>query len=260
MKILFITQEDPFYIKIFFEKFLENFKDKEEIKGVVICRTMGKSFKKLITQMYNFYGPLDFVRMGFRYVRNKILANCLGMTKYKKFYDLKQVLKFYNIPVIRCSNINNGDFISSLRNMEIDLIISVAAPQIFKEQILSLPKLGCINIHNAKLPSYRGMLPNFWNMYNDEKYSAITIHTMDNKIDQGKIILQKEFEIEPGESLDSLIKRTKAIGALYMIDAIEKLRKGWIEFQAVPDVPPSYYSFPSREDVRVFRKKGKRLL
>jgi len=248
MKIIFVTQEDPFYIKIFFETFLANYKNIAEIDGVVICRTMGKSLGRLIKQMYNFYGPVDFVRMGIRYMRAKFSG------------DLKRLFRAYNIAVIPCDNINDNDFIERLRLKNIDLLISVAAPQIFKEKILNLPRLGCINIHNARLPKYRGMLPNFWNMYHDEKSSAITIHTMDKDIDRGKIILQREFEIKPEESLDSLIKRTKALGALYMIEAIEMIRKGNVKYLQVDNTSSSYYSFPTREDVRVFRSRGKRIL
>jgi len=120
--------------------------------------------------------------------------------------------------------------------------------------------MGCINIHTARLPQYRGMMPNFWNLYHDERTSAITIHTMDVDIDRGEILMQKEFEIDPRESLDQLIKRTKRLGAACMLECLEGIARRGFEPVDPPDVEPSYFSFPTREHVREFRRKGYRLL
>lgn len=260
MRVIFVTQEDPFYIKIFFETFLKNYKDLEEIQGVVICRTMGKSLAKLARQMYGFYGPVDFSRVGFRYAKNKILGSLLKNIYNGKFFDIEQVCDYYHIDVLQCDNINEPRMVESLREKKLDIIISVAAPNIFKPPLLSVPKWGCVNIHNAKLPKYRGMLPNFWNMYYNEKSSAITIHTMDPEIDRGKILLQREFDILPNESLDQLIKRTKALSARYLIEVLNSIKQGSVKPQEPEEMEGSYFSFPTPEDVKQFRRMGKRLL
>lgn len=260
MRFAFVTQEDPFYIKIFFETFFKNYKDLNEVQGVVICRTMGRSKTKLIKQMYGFYGKVDFCLMGLRYVTSKMLGIILGGIYSGRFFDIKHICNHYNIEVIRGSNINDREMIDLLRKKELDLIVSVAAPNIFKAEILGVPKLGCINIHNARLPKYKGMLPNFWCMYHNEKSSAITIHTMDLEIDGGKILLQKEFEIKPEESLDQLIRRTKALGAIYLIEVLKSIKNGSIDYREPEKVPSSYFSFPTPNDVKQFRRMGKRLL
>ena len=104
------------------------------------------------------------------------------------------------------------------------------------------------------------MLPNFWSMYHNEKTSAVTIHTMDREIDRGKILLQREFEIKPEETLDQLIKRTKALGALGLIEVLESIKQGSVVFKDPDKTESSYFSFPSPTDVRQFRRMGKRLL
>jgi methionyl-tRNA formyltransferase len=144
--------------------------------------------------------------------------------------------------------------------MNLDLIISVAAPEIFKQEIIQIPKYGCMNIHNAKLPSYRGMMPNFWQMYHDEKRVGITVHEINPKIDDGRIILQREVDIEPEEKLDALIKRTKRIGAHLLIEAIDIIRSGNVTYKDNKSTEGSYFSFPTRKDVKEFRKRGKRII
>jgi len=144
--------------------------------------------------------------------------------------------------------------------MDIDLDISVAAPQIFKEKLIKLPSRGCINIHNSKLPKYRGMLPNFWQMFNGEKAVGTTIHFINAGIDDGDILFQKETPIEPGESLDSLIKRTKKLGAIFMIDAVLSLKQGPVKPLPNRKEEATYFTFPTKEQAKEFRKRGYKLL
>ena len=260
MKILFVTQEDPFYIKNFFAKFLEQYPHLGEIDGVVLCRTMGEGPVMLARRIWNFFGPVGFVRMGLRYVTNKVCGRVFGALRIKKFFDLRQALHFYGVETTGCDDVNDASFVEGIKARNVDLIISVAAPQKFDKPLLDAAPLGCINIPNARLPSYRAMLPNFWNLYNGEESSAITIHRMDEDLDRGEIILQELFALNPHESLDNLMKRTKALGAKFMIAAVEKMREGKVEYLPYPDVPATYYSFPTLSDVKEFRRRGKRIL
>jgi len=259
--ILFITQNDPFYIRIFFEYLFRQYKKLNEIKGMVVCSTMGKkNLRQLIKQMYSFYGLRDFVRMGLRFVLYKMLSKVSGFLKIRRFYSLEQVCKFYNIEIVKTNNINDHSFLDEIKKKDIDVIISVASPKIFREDLLNLPKWGCINIHHGKLPKYRGMMPNFWQLHNNESKVGITIHKMNPKIDAGEIILQSEEEVIIGEPLDSLIKRTKRAGAELMIQAIDKIRNNEIEYIENKQSQGSYYSFPTKRDVIKFKKMGNRIL
>jgi len=174
--------------------------------------------------------------------------------------DVEHICKYYNVHVIKCSNINDNETIEWLRGRDLDLVVSVAAPQIFKAVVLGIPKRGCINIHNSKLPKYRGMLPSFWVLYHNEQSSAVTIHTMDLDIDRGKILLQREFEVKVDESVDQVIKRSKALGALCLIEVLKGIKEGTVEYKEADQTEASYFSFPTAEDVKEFRCMGKRLL
>lgn len=259
--VLIITQEDPFYVRIFFEEFFKNYLPLENIKGVVIAPTMGKkSFNKLLKQMYGFYGFWDFVRVGVRYVFFKAGDRVSRIFPLRRFYSISQLCRFYKVPVRACQNINSDDFLDEIRKLDLDLILSVAAPQIFKDKLLKIPKKGCVNIHNSKLPKYRGMLPNFWQMYHGEKSVGTTIHRINSAIDDGEILLQGETPVSPGESLDSIIRKTKRSGARMMIEAIRGIESDLLKPIPNRSEEATYFTFPTRQEVVQFRKRGYKLL
>ena len=259
-KILFITQDDPFYVKIFFEEFFKEYDSLKEISGVIIASSMGKkNVFQLGRQMLEFYGPADFFKMGRKYLRVRLSALSNGVLNREGHSNLAQLCKFYGIKYFLTNAINSESVLKQLQEMDLDLIISVAAPVLFKQDLISLPRYGCINIHNAKLPKYRGMMPNFWQMYHGEKTTGITIHEINPKIDDGRILFQEEMEIAEGETLDSLIRKTKKAGAHMMIEAIRQIKRGAVQYLENPAAEGSYYSFPKREDVKEFKKRGYRI-
>jgi methionyl-tRNA formyltransferase len=261
LRLLFITQEDPFYVRLFFEEFLAHYARRDEIAGVVIAPTMGKKrLGRLVRQMYDFYGPFDFLRMGLRYGYYKCMSRLGRRWRRGRFYSIRQVCEHYRVPVMETPDVNAAAFLARLRTLGLDLIVSVAAPQIFRDDLLAIPRYGCLNIHNAKLPKYRGMLPNFWQMFHGEKAAGTTIHRINARLDDGEILLQHETPIVPGESLESLICRTKRLGAHLMIEALQAIREGRIQPLPNNTDEATYFSFPTRAQVREFRARGYRLI
>lgn len=264
MNIVFFTQEDPFYVKIFFDQFLKKFHPLSEIKAIVISRSMGKkSLLQLARQMYDLYGPTDFVRMGLKYLYFKIMGKRSSKRPHAgmlpKTYTINQLAEAYDLNVLERSDLNSESFLELVQQFNADLFISVASPIIFKEKLISIPQIGCINIHNAPLPFYRGMLPNFWQLYHGEKQAGITIHRIFVGIDTGDIIKQVFVPIEPNDSLHDMIVKTKRIGADLMIEVIDDFRSGKISYSPLAG-EGSYYTFPTRKDAKEFKKRGKRLL
>ena len=261
MNIVIMTQDDPFYVRLFFEEFFATYPAVREIKAVVVAPAMGKkSFKKLVLQMYQFYGPVDFVRVGIKYVLYKLASRAPGWLLAGRSFSIAQLCRRHDIPVLASRDLNAKPFLDELAAMAPELIVSVAAPQIFKEPLIRLPRRGCINIHNSKLPKYRGMMPNFWQMLHGEKSVGITVHRIDPVIDNGAILGQWEVPLEPGDTLDAVIRRTKTLGARLMIEVIQAIEAGTERAQPNPAELSSYYSFPTPADVREFRRRGHRLL
>jgi methionyl-tRNA formyltransferase len=264
MNIIYFTQEDPFYVKVFFDEYFKQCKSLNEIKAIVISRPMGKkSVLDLARQMYNFYGFYDFLRMGIKYAHIKVMGKRpvkrAENGSVPRTYTLKQLAELYGVQVIERSDINTGDFRQCIKEYNPDLFISVASPIIFKKELIALPKLSCINIHNAPLPKYRGMLPNFWQLYHGEQKAGITIHRIAEGIDTGDIVAQHFVSIELEETLHDLIVKTKKMGARFMVDVIEDYRQGKVTYRKM-EGEGSYFTFPKRKDVKVFKRIGRRLL
>lgn len=255
MRIIIVTQDDCFYLPIFFKRFLNLLnKDRLSVILIIILAPFNENLFRLIKRMYNFYGPRHFFKLSIKYIFLRILNNLNILEK-----SITQMARSNGIPIEKIKDINNIKTVMEIKRLNPDIILSVAATQIFKEKILNIPKYGCINIHSAKLPKYRGMMPTFWAMYHDEKKLGITIHLMDKEIDRGKIILQREIEIYPQESLDSLIKRSKKIAAELAINALDKIKNGTVNFKNCKG-KGSYFSFPTRANIKTFKKRGKKLI
>ena len=203
--------------------------------------------------------------VGIRFLIYKVLAVIATKFFHGKFpgvFSTRHILLKKGFNIIDLGNINSKESIKLINELKVDVIFSIAASQIFKKDILNLPRLGCFNIHTSKLPINRGMMPNFWSLYNYDKdpISAITLHMMNEKLDDGKILVQEEFTLSPNESLDTLIRRTKKMSVDVFLKAISYLDKGSINLIENDPAKATYNTFPTREDVLKFESKGLKIL
>jgi methionyl-tRNA formyltransferase len=249
MNILIITEEDGFYLYEFFKTFYSLMGSAPyTISAVSILPPFNKkSSLALARQMIGFYGPLAFITMGIRHVINELTGHSvLGLTKRAA------------IPILDCAgSVNDAAYIAAVKNRAIDLIVSVAAPQRFKRELIKATKHGCINSHSALLPENRGMMPIFWALYKGAKATGITIHYIDEDLDRGDIIVQKEVVIGT-ESMHELIIKTKRMSAMLIESVLRDFCAGTV---AATPMPPggSYQSFPTPADIREFKRRGKRI-
>jgi methionyl-tRNA formyltransferase len=259
-RVVFITQEDPFYVRLFFAELFEHWAQTAEIVAVVIAPTMGhRSILSLARQMYGLYGPVGFMRLGFRLVRYKLAARLIAPLASSRSFSVAQECRRRGVLVHEAGDLNAPAFIDWLRAQQPDLVVSVAAPQIFRRALLQVPRLGCVNIHNSLLPRYRGMLPNFWQLYHGEKVVGATVHEVNEALDDGDILLQHRVDVLPEESLESLIVRTKRKGAHTMIEAIRGIFAGTLQRVPNDSSLATRFTFPTRQDAREFRRRGRRL-
>ncbi len=261
MNILFVTQADPFYIKFFFKTFFERYGKKENIKGIVIQDTLNqKTLSSIIRKALSFYGPYGFLCMSFRYAGIKVADILSKLTNIQLDASIAQISRRYGIPILPFKSVNSEEFHSFIVKENVELIISVAASEIFRKEVLDLPKFGCINSHSAPLPKYRGMMPNFWMLYNNEKNAWVTVHKMVKGLDEGQIILRDKFEIMPNESFNSLAKRSKEFAAEVILKVLEQFEDGTVKYLPNDTTEATYYTFPSREDMMEFKRKGGRII
>lgn len=261
MKIEILTDDNPLYVLPFFEEFLKNYSSEFEIAHISVCRPMGdRSRVQLLRELSALYGAGGIARIAGQLLSARLLGVLPLRANAKRFFTLSQLCAAYRIPFERITNPNAESIVREVRERKPDLLVSVACPYILKRTLLSIPPFGGINIHHAPLPKYRGMMPTFWQMFHEEKRVGVTIHYMVEKIDRGQALLRDEFPIEPGESLDHLIRRSKRHGAHCMARVLRQIVTRTQVAVPLSETEGSYFTFPSLQQIREFRQRGLRAL
>lgn len=151
---------------------------------------------------------------------------------------LKNYAEKYNIKYLKHENINSGEFISIIKTYNCDLFVSMSFNQIFKTEIINLPKFKTINCHAGMLPFYRGRNILNWALINDEKEFGITVHYIDEGIDTGDIILQKAYSITENDSYKTLLERAYIECGNILYDAVKLFKKGFVEATKQDEIHP----------------------
>lgn len=253
MRIVVLTQNDPFYLAEHLGYLFRQLSAPVEVAGCVIFEVspFGKkeSFLNKVIRTVRIFGLPFFMRYGFKFIMNRLIPS----------KRVEHVLNNYQIPKIEIEgDINSNDALNTIQEFKPDLLVSIAGNQIFQKELIRLAPKGCINLHTALLPKYRGLMPSFWVLKNDEEYTGVSVFFVDEGIDSGPILVQKKIEIAD-RTQEELIRDTKKMGMDAIIEAIELIRDGNYELIPNPDEEMSYYSFPTREDVKEFRRKGKKI-
>ena len=140
------------------------------------------------------------------------------------------------------------------------MIVSVAAPEIFGEQLLASARHGCLNLHSGRLPKYRGMMPTFRQMLEGERQVTVTVHEMAPRLDAGAVLGTVECSVHPRDRLARLMAEGKRAGARLLIRVLSELDAGTVTRRPLEMEAASYYSFPGREEADAFRRLGHSLL
>lgn len=131
------------------------------------------------------------------------------------------------IPVFQPVKVRNDyDFMSSIRLLEPDLVVTAAFGQILPQEFLDIPSLGCINVHASLLPKYRGASPIQHALINGEKVTGITIIYMDAGMDTGDIIAARKISIGDDENAGELHDRLACLGGELLLEVIKRFEKG----------------------------------
>jgi methionyl-tRNA formyltransferase len=252
MRCLIITQNDPFYLPDALNYFVKQCVGKYEIVGAVILAASpyGKkepSYKKAL-KIFQVFGTKFFIYYTLKLIRQRL-------TNSK---TLEHVFADYGVPVIKLSeSINAQSSLDIIANMLPDVIISIAGNEVFKKPLLDIAPSRCLNLHTAKLPQYRGLMPTFWALLHEEKEIGVTVFDIDEGIDSGPILVQRNISI--GERVQSkIIKETKKIGMDCMLEALEMIEIGNVRRMSNDADEATYFGFPTRADVKKFYESGAR--
>ena len=251
MKITIITQNEPFYLAKNLSYLLDNLPEVSEVVSCVITKASPfgkkKGFTEKVMDSYKIFGFQFFIYYSFKFIFSIFFQK-----------SVISVLKNKGVKVIELQgNINSDKNVNLIKRDKPDLLISILGNQIFKKQIFDLAPKGCLNLHTALLPKYRGLMPTFWVLKNREQKTGVSVFLVDEGIDSGPIVVQKECMIN-NKSQAELIKETKMLGMQAIIEAIEKIQQDTFDLIPNPKEEATYFSFPRREDIKQFKSVGKK--
>jgi len=252
-----VTQDEPFYIPILMNRVAKALTD---ITAIIILPGVPHGFTTFsyYKRLYDVFGPIDFIKYGMLFAHHTTIDIFSRVFQLNFLYSVKSIAKQRNISLFGVKNINSEESLSILKRLSPEIIISIASPQIFKRDVISSARYS-LNIHAALLPNNRGMMPSFWVLAKGETETGVTVHFVDENIDTGDIIVQKKIEIELNETLHTLQMKVADIGSIALIEAVRILHEGTIK-PIRPRGEGSYFSFPTKEAAKEFRKRGKRFI
>lgn len=155
------------------------------------------------------------------------------------------------VRVLQPERIKSEEAERELRGFSPDAIVIIAYGQIIPAGLLTIPRLGWINLHGSLLPKYRGAAPIQWAIANGETRSGLTTMRIDAGLDTGEILLQREMEIGPDETAPELAERIAEEGASLMAETLRKLAAGEVTPRAQDASRASHAPLLRKEDGRI---------
>jgi methionyl-tRNA formyltransferase len=258
MNLFLLTQPDAFYIPKLLDQFMDEKPKSARVVGAAVLK--GEIAFNNVPDYLRLMGVRGTVLNGLDFVRHKALDVIDRAVGLGDVYSVRGALRAHDIPEHTPENVNDPAFLDFLREQNVDLVVSIACPQIVRQDLLECPPKGVINIHGALLPKYRGKLPSFWVLANGEEKTGVTVHYMNEDLDDGPIIIQRKVSIRPDDTLHSLVLRSKVkYGAPALAEAVYQIEKGNVETKENSRSDATYFSFPTIEDIDKFRSNEREI-
>jgi folate-dependent phosphoribosylglycinamide formyltransferase PurN len=255
MKIIIIIDETPFFHPNFLDHILQNSINKNFKVGIVrripkksnlnlffmrniLCFSLREilllSIKKNLFYILNIFFPKGLKKTNFSVV---------GVCK-------KHNIKFFYIN----DNINNSKYIKIIKNFIPNLVIS-SNSLIFSKELLNLNDTVFVNRHTSLLPTYKGLLPVVHAIINNEDKIGVSLHTMETNIDCGNLLAQEQILLNNEKNLHKIYDKAFKISSTLTLKVIENVEMHKSDF-IKNDLKSSYYSFPSKSDLKKFKAMG----
>lgn len=256
MRLYVVIEETVFFHPQFMEDLIKQCSDKDvEIVGasLVTAAKKANNIERYMIEHFYYLKISEMWKMGLEQVK----AILLSKVDKKHNYTVRSVLERYDIPYEEVRyNINTDEHIKYISATEPDVILS-SQPLYFGKRLLELPKVCCINRHSGLLPRNGGLWPGFQAVRKGETETGVSVHTMEKTIDAGIVLSQVKVKINPGETVWNIYKECFSKSGDAVMDALSKIRRG--DYTPVDNgFIREYYSFPTKEHWKEFRRRGGR--
>lgn len=184
----------------------------------------------------------------------------VGRGQKVSYSAVKEYALEHNLPLLQPEKLKEEGFLGQLREIDADLFVVVAF-RMLPQAVWGMPKMGTFNLHASLLPQYRGAAPINWAVINGEKETGVTTFMLNERIDEGGILMQRSTPISEEDTAESVHGRLAAMGAKMVVETIEELACGDLKPQpqtTAGDLKPAPKIF--KEDCAIdWRKEGKRI-
>jgi folate-dependent phosphoribosylglycinamide formyltransferase PurN len=258
MRIYITVTEEPLYINAFIKKIIQAIPSEiigvAIVKGSLLSLKKGKSKIEYLLTIILISSPIQLIKEVYSVLAFRLFEK-LKMFGIQNCLSLAKIAGHYKIPVIYVDNLHSSEFIGYLKQQSPDVIIN-QAQVILKKDFISIPTIGCLNRHGALLPKYRGRLAPFWAYVNGEKETGVSIHFVDEQLDNGDILIQRRIPIKRFDSLYTLLNRIFFVAPSAMLDALDKIRSNEFQSSLIKNdhIYATYYSSPRLIDALKYRQ------
>ncbi|MCP6762873.1 MAG: methionyl-tRNA formyltransferase [Fischerella sp. CENA71] len=165
---------------------------------------------------------------------------------------IKTVATTHTLPVWQPQRVKkDAETLTQLREIGADVFVVIAYGQILSQEILDMPKLGCVNVHGSILPKYRGAAPIQWCLYDGEKETGITTMLMDAGMDTGAMLLKATTPINLLDNAQDLAEKLATTGADLLVQTLLGLKRGEIEPIPQDNSEATYAPLIKKEDYQL---------
>ncbi len=174
-----------------------------------------------------------------------------GRSRKPVWPETKKIATERGVPVFQPQDLKTPEFEETLKALSPDMIAVAAYGKMLPAAVLDAPPFGCINVHASLLPSYRGAAPINWAIARGEQKTGVTIMQIDEGLDTGDILAQREVWIGNEETAEELSKRLSLEGAGLLLETIDRIAKNEISPVKQDPTAVTYAPLLSRKDGRV---------
>ena len=260
-KYVFI-QNDPFLLPKVLDKYLREFAQTTAGVNIQSVAQGKRSVFQTAMDLFRMYGFGYFQwklrHYAWRKVMGKLINGLLGSSR--KLYSVRAAAQKYGVPTTEAVDVNSDEFLAHLREKGVEFIVSISGTQFYGKKLREQTAAGIVNCHGALLPKYRGLMPSFWTLANNEKEGGVSVHFVSAKIDDGPIIVQKSYRIHAHDTLEDIMARSKDLAAEAIIECVRLVESGDPPLTDNPEDQSTHCSMPTTEDVKRFRAAGHRFV
>ena len=261
MRLFLVIGETPFYVPEFVRDLMDLTGEQDDWVGAaVITKVPEKGDIELyLKRNWRFLRPTEIAKLAAHKYLAMLKDKFLGARSNVSFYSVRKLLTVRGVgwfPVEM--DINRPEVVARIAAMRPDVIVN-SGSLIFREPIFKVPKICCLNRHSALLPAYGGLWPVFHAYRAGETEVGVSASIMVAGIDEGPVLAQRAMPIEPMDTLYDLYEKTFKASAPVVAEALDRVRRG--DLSGIEnDYMRSYYSFPTADHWRAFRRRGGRFI